>query len=136
MLLAVGDQKMTDIGQLNELLKGFETAITSPGTNGIGDLIVNTMKLLELKPSQLASALEVSPASVSRWSSGVNPPHPRHLRAMQEMVRIKVLQQSEPEGFEFHGRKVGIWSFDTFFSRAREAKSVYVLKNLLGFQAG
>jgi len=127
---------MTDIGQLNDLLKSFETMLASPGTNGIGDLILNTMKVLELKPSQLASALEVSPASVSRWSSGVNPPHQRHLRAMQEMVKLRVLQRSEPEGFEFHGRKIGIWSFDTFFSRAREAKTVYVLKNLLGFQAG
>jgi Acetyltransferase (GNAT) family len=130
------EQATTDIGQLNDLLQGFETVLASPSTNGVGDLIVNTMRLLELKPSQLANTLEVSPASVSRWSSGVNPPHPRHLRSMQEMVRLRVLQQSEPEGFEFHGRKVGIWSFDTFFNRAREAKCVYVLKNLLGFQAG
>jgi len=47
-----------------------------------------------------------------------------------------MLRLSEPEGFEFHGRTVGIWSLDTFFSRAKEAKTVYVLKNLLGFQPG
>jgi predicted GNAT family N-acyltransferase len=127
---------MTDLDQLNSLLKNFEEVIASPSNNGIGELILNAMQTLDLKPSQLANALEVSGASVSRWTSGGNAPHPRHLRALQEMVRLKMLQLSEPEGFEFHGRKVGIWSFDTFFRRAREARAVYVLKNLLGFQAG
>jgi DNA-binding transcriptional regulator YiaG len=127
---------MTDLDQLNSLLKNLETLIASPSDAGTRELITNVMQTLDLKPSQLASALEVSAASISRWTSGENTPHSRHLRALQELVRLKMLQFSEPEGFEFHGRKIGIWSLDTFFSRAREAKIIYVFKNLLGFQPG
>lgn len=127
---------MTDSDQLNSLSKELEVVIESSPNEGIGELILKVMQTLDLKPSQLAAALEVSAASVSRWTSGENAPHSRHLRAVQELVRLRNLQLSEPEGFEFHGRKVGIWSLDTFFRLAREAKTVYVFKNLLGFQPG
>jgi DNA-binding transcriptional regulator YiaG len=132
----VAEGMMADLEQLTGLLKDFETLLGSPTSTGTGEVINKTMQLLELKPSQLASALEVSAASVSRWTTGISSPHSRHLRAMQEMVRLRRLQFCEPDSFEFHGRKVAISSIDTFFRRAREAKSVYVFKSMLGFQAG
>ena len=129
---------MADVTQLGELLKNFDAVLASNGGNGTPELIQKAMETLDLKPSQLASALEVSAASVSRWTKldGGSAPHPRHLRAMQEMVRLRMNQLSEPQGIDFHRRKIGILSFEVFFKRAREARTVYVCKNLVGFQAG
>jgi predicted GNAT family N-acyltransferase len=126
---------MADVSPLSELLKELESAGQSSGN--FAELIRKSVQLLELKPSQLANALEVSQASVSRWMNKPTiAPHPRHLRALQEMVRLKLLQNTEPEWSEFRGRKLALFSFDAFFRIAREATRVYVMKNSLGFRAG
>jgi hypothetical protein len=51
----------------------------------------------------------------------------------QELVKLRL---SEPDGVDLRGRKVGILGFDSLFRKAQGAKSLYVLKSLLGFQAG
>jgi GNAT superfamily N-acetyltransferase/transcriptional regulator with XRE-family HTH domain len=110
--------------------------IASPSADGAKTVVSSVLKLLDMNSSQLAVALEVSSASVSRWANGQAVPHARQLRSIQELVRLKIQQLSEPDGLDFHGRKVAILSLDSFFRKAREAKNVYVLKNFLGFQAG
>jgi predicted GNAT family N-acyltransferase len=106
------------------------------GTESAKDLVTNGLQVLGMSPSQLAIALDVSPASVSRWINGQATPHQRHLRNLQDLINSKKQEREEPEGLQFHGRNLGIFSLDSFFRRARQARVVYVLKNLLGFQAG
>ena len=127
---------MTDFEQLSAVFKRFETLQATPGGIVSGDLILGALQALNLKPTQLATALEVSPASVSRWVSGSSSPHQRHVRALQDMLRGRMLHFTEPHGIDIHGRKIAISTFDAFFRRAKEAKIVYVFKNILGFQAG
>lgn len=128
--MANSDEIRSLIAQLDE--------VSSPASSAsnIQELISNVLDTLDLKPSQLASALEVSQASVSRWLSGGNIPHQRHFRALQELLRSRSNSAPKIDGIDFHGRKLAIYGVDTFFSRAQEAKNVFILKKLLGFQAG
>jgi hypothetical protein len=127
---------MASTSQLLELLNNVDGMLATPSPEAAKTLVSNALRTLEMTPSQLAIALDVSPASISRWTNGQTVPHARLLRAMQELVRLKIQEHSEPNGIQLHGRNIGIFGLDSFFRRAREAKNVYVLKNLLPFQAG
>jgi transcriptional regulator with XRE-family HTH domain len=113
-----------------------ETPNAGRANFNVPEVLAKAMQELDLKPSQLAVALDVSQASVSRWMSGGNSPHLRHLRAIENLLRSRTAVPPEKDGVEFRGRKLGIYGVDGFFHRARQAKNLFILKKSLGFQAG
>jgi GNAT superfamily N-acetyltransferase len=127
---------LANIAELSELTLRVERLLQDPSTSESQGFVAEAMRVLQMSPLQFSQALEVSPASVSRWINGLSVPQSRQLRAMQELLKLHVQKLSEPDGLEFHSRKIGVFSIDSFFHRAERAKAVYVLKNILGFQAG
>src|SRR5262245_52032206 len=115
---------MTGKIELENLLSEAETVAKDPSPDGIKKLLDEITKSLGINDLQLAQALDVSPASVGRWKNG-KMPQAKQLRAIQEWLALKISQLSE-SGLDFKGRKVGIYSIDTFFQRAEGAKAVYV----------
>jgi len=125
---------MTSTTELQTLLEKAEGVIKAPSPDSLKKLLEEISKTLEFNDLQLAQALDVSAASIGRWKAGKLPPT-KQLRAIQEWLGLQIEQLSEC-GVDFKGRKVGIYSVDAFFERARAARRVYVIKNAIGFQAG
>ncbi len=120
--------------ELQGLLEKAERVTKEPSSDSLKELLEEIGKSLGFNDLQLAQALDVSAASIGRWKAGKLPPT-KQLRGIQEWLGLQIEQLSE-SGVEFKRRKVGIYSIDAFFERAKTAKTIYVIKNAIGFQAG